>query len=150
MVGTVPRPLVALTDVALRRSMTVGLEPIASAIAADRLVPKGNTHSGNICRLTCRPAVLRWAPDAKAREIAWQTRSRSPEGLEVCEQLGMADIEPRRFLLTEVCPGWRTEALDPDKLDRFDRYEINLVRKFDRYLIMLFRLKDLRRGAIAG
>ena len=42
------------------------------------------------------------------------------------------------------------EALDPDKLDRFDRYEINLVRKFDRYLIMLFRLKDLRRGAIAG
>lgn len=33
-------PLLALTDVALRRSMTVGLEPIASAIAADRLAPK--------------------------------------------------------------------------------------------------------------
>jgi hypothetical protein len=36
------------------------------------------------------------------------------------------------------------ESLDPDKLDRFARYEVHLDRKLERSLTTLFRLKELR------
>ena len=42
------------------------------------------------------------------------------------------------------------ESLDPDKLERFGRYEIHLDRKLERMLAMLFRLKDLRQGVVDG
>ena len=42
------------------------------------------------------------------------------------------------------------ESLDPDKLERLGRYEVHLDRKLERMLAMLLRLKDLRKGAIAG
>ena len=37
------------------------------------------------------------------------------------------------------------ESLDPDKLERLGRYEVHLDRKFERTLVMLLKLKDLRR-----
>jgi hypothetical protein len=42
------------------------------------------------------------------------------------------------------------EALDPDKLERLGRYEVHLVRKLERMLSMLLRLKDLRRPTVEG
>jgi hypothetical protein len=71
----------------------------------------------------------------------------------------------RRFLEGEVVPWLEThkkelanrplireqafgEALDPDKLERLGRYEVQLDRKFERTLAMLLRLKDLRAGAV--
>jgi hypothetical protein len=36
------------------------------------------------------------------------------------------------------------ESLDPDKLERLARYEVHLDRKLERFLAMLFRLKELR------
>jgi hypothetical protein len=39
------------------------------------------------------------------------------------------------------------EALDADKLERLNRYEVHLDRKLERMLAMLLRLKDLRRPA---
>ena len=50
----------------------------------------------------------------------------------------------RRPLLREQAFG---ELLDPDKLERLGRYEVHLDRKLERMLSMLFRLKELRRGA---
>jgi len=40
------------------------------------------------------------------------------------------------------------ESLDPDKLERLGRYEVHLDRKFERMLLILIRLRDLRRGAL--
>jgi hypothetical protein len=40
------------------------------------------------------------------------------------------------------------ESLDPDKLERFARYEVHLDRKFERTLGMLFRLRELRTAAV--
>jgi hypothetical protein len=37
------------------------------------------------------------------------------------------------------------EALDPDKLERLARYEVQPDRKLERMLAMLLRLQDLRR-----
>jgi hypothetical protein len=73
----------------------------------------------------------------------------------------------RHFLESEVLPWFENrkkelanrplireqafgESLDPDKLERLGRYEVHLDRKLERMLAMLLRLKDLRRGAIAG
>jgi hypothetical protein len=42
------------------------------------------------------------------------------------------------------------EALDADKLERLDRYEVHLDRKLERMLAMLLRLKELPQGAIEG
>jgi hypothetical protein len=53
----------------------------------------------------------------------------------------------RRPLLRDQAFG---ESLDPDKLERLGRYEVHLDRKLERMLAMLLRLKDLRRGTIAG
>ena len=46
-----------------------------------------------------------------------------------------------RPLIREQAFGW---FLDPDKLERFARYEVHLDRKLERSLAMLFRLKELR------
>jgi hypothetical protein len=72
-----------------------------------------------------------------------------------------------RFLESEVFP-WFTnrrkaldnrplireqafgEALDAEKLEGLIRYEVHLDRKLERMLAMLFRLRDLRQGTIAG
>ena len=40
--------------------------------------------------------------------------------------------------------------MDADKLERLSRYEVHLDRKLERTLAMLFRLRDLRRGASAA
>ncbi len=93
---------------------------------------------------------------------------RAPHEMEDDEEPATADTAGlRRFIEDEVFPWFerRTkelanrplireqafgEALDPDKLERLGRYEVHLDRKLERMLSMLFRLKDLRRGAIVG
>ena len=49
-----------------------------------------------------------------------------------------------RLLIREQAFG---EALDPEKLERFGRYEVHLDRKLERTLGMLLKLQDLRRPA---
>jgi len=70
-----------------------------------------------------------------------------------------------RFIEQEVLPSLETrrkelsnrplireqafgESLDPDKLERFARYEVHLDRKFEPTLGMLFRLRELRTAAV--
>ena len=94
--------------------------------------------------------------------------ARRPDELEEDEVPASADVEGLRlFLESKVLPWFETrrtelanrplireqafgEALDPDKLERLARYEVHLDRKLERTLAMLFRLKDLRQGALAG
>jgi hypothetical protein len=94
--------------------------------------------------------------------------ARDSDELEEDEAPATADAEGlRRFLEAKVLPWFETrnkelanrplireqafgEALDPDKLERLGRYEVHLDRKLERMLAMLLRLKDLRRGTIAG
>ena len=91
---------------------------------------------------------------------------RAPHEMEDDEEPATADIESlRRFLEAKVLPWFEGrkkelanrplireqafgEALDSDKLERLGRYEVHLDRKLERMLAVLFRLKDLRRGAI--
>ena len=42
------------------------------------------------------------------------------------------------------------QSLDPEKLERLGRYEVHFDPKPEPMLSMLFRLRDLRQGAIAG
>jgi hypothetical protein len=101
---------------------------------------------------------------------AWwaDTLARDPEDFDEGEEPATADPEGlRRFIESEVLPWFETrkkelanrplireqafgESLDPDKLERLGRYEIHLDRKLERMLAMLLRLKDLRRGMVAG
>jgi hypothetical protein len=94
--------------------------------------------------------------------------TRGHDELEEGEEPATADETGlRRFLEHEVLPWFETrkkelanrplireqafgEALDPDKLERLGRYEVHLDRKLERMLAMLLRLKDLRRGTVAG
>jgi hypothetical protein len=75
-----------------------------------------------------------------------------------------ADAEGlKRFLEDEVLPWYEKrrrevkyrpliraqaygEAIDPDRLERFARYEVHLDRKLERMLAMLFKLQELRRA----
>ena len=95
--------------------------------------------------------------------------AREPDDLDEGEEPATADAEGllRRFLEDEVLPWFDGrkkelsnrplireqafgEALDPDKLERFGRYEVHLDRKLEPMLSMLLRLKDLRQGTIAS
>jgi hypothetical protein len=87
---------------------------------------------------------------------------RSPDDLDEDEEAFSPDGESlRRFIEQNVLPSLNTrmkelsnrplireqafgESLDPDKLERLARYEVNLDRKLERSLAMLFRLKELR------
>jgi hypothetical protein len=93
------------------------------------------------------------------------TLTLKPDELDEDEEPAAADAEGlRRFLAGKVLPWFEErreeigrrpllreqafgESLDPDKLERLGRYEVHLDRKLERMLSMLFRLKDLRRGA---
>ena len=101
---------------------------------------------------------------------AWwaDTLAGDPDELGEGEEPATADVEGlRRFLEGEVLPWLENrkkelsnrplireqafgEALDADKLERLGRYEVHLDRKLERMLAMLLRLKDLRRGTVAG
>jgi hypothetical protein len=94
--------------------------------------------------------------------------ARDPDEIEEGEDPATADIEGlRRFLEGEMLDWFENrkkelanrplireqafgEALDPDKLERFGRYEVHLDRKLERMLTILLRLKDLRQSAVAG
>jgi hypothetical protein len=95
----------------------------------------------------------------------WSDRLKlDPGELEEGEEPTAADIDGlRRFIEGRVLPSFedrRTEiaqrpllreqafgeSLDPDKLERFGRYEVHLHGKLERMLSMLFRLKELRHG----
>ena len=92
--------------------------------------------------------------------------ARDPDELDEDETPTTADAESLRlFLEGKVLPWFEGrkkelanrplireqafgEALDPDKLERLGRYEVQLDRKLERMLAMLLRLKDLRRGVV--
>jgi hypothetical protein len=94
--------------------------------------------------------------------------ARDPDELDEGEEPATPDEAGlRRFLEREVMPWFETrkkelsnrplireqafgEALDPNKLEPLGRYEVHLARKLERMLTMLFRLKELRRGSVAG
>lgn len=126
--------------------------------ALDLLASRGNDpYEAALAAL--REDTRTWWADVLARD---------PDELEQGGDPATADAEGlRRFLAAEVLPWFETrkkelanrplireqafgEALDPDKIERLSRYEVHLDRKLERMLAMLLRLKDLRRGTVAG
>jgi hypothetical protein len=94
--------------------------------------------------------------------------ARAPDELGEYEEPPTADAKGlRRFLEAQVPPWFENrrkesgnrplireqafgEALDPDKLERFGRYEVHLDRKLERMLSILLRLKELRQQQGVG
>ena len=94
--------------------------------------------------------------------------ARDPNEVDEGDEPATADVESlRSFLEAQVLPWYEArkrelashtlireqafgESLDPDKLERLGRYEVQLDRKLERLLAMLRRLKDLRQGTVAG
>jgi hypothetical protein len=112
------------------------------------------------------------SPNAYTRALAklhentresWEEQlARGPDDYEEDETPYSADAESlRRFLQTEIIP-WDDnrrlelkhrpqiraqafgEAVEPDRLERLARYEVQLDRKFERTVAMLLKLQELR------
>jgi hypothetical protein len=152
---------------AIRATATATEEDIREMLDDEALTRRAydllNSHRND--RYEAALAALRedtreWWADVLARD--------HPDELDEGEEPAAADEAGlRRFLEAEVLPWFEArkqelanrplireqafgEALDPDKLERLGRYEVHLDRKLERMLAMLLRLKDLRRGTIAG